>query len=354
MSLVLHIDASRWRDHLDRYVDSLPLGVDLVPVTKGNGYGFGNQVLATEAARLGSSTLAVGTYEEIGDVDDAFAGDILVLTPWRPHDAWATAMSDSGDPRVVHTVSRAEDVDALAGAPGDVRVVIEVVTSMRRHGVTPETLAPVLATASAAGLTVEGIALHLPLAGDQTEAIRLGRTAIAAAPEGAPVRALWVSHLSPSAAGTVAEAVGVPVRLRVATALWLGERGALSACGQVLDVHPVRRGDRVGYRQRRVSRDGHLVVVSGGTAHGIAMEAPTAASTVRQRVTSVARGVLEAGGRALSPFSVAGRQRWFAEPPHMQCSLLLLPAGVEPPRTGDELTVEVRFTTTTFDDLTWS
>jgi hypothetical protein len=53
--------------------------------------------------------------------------------------------------------------------------------------------------------------------------------------------------------------------------------------------------------------------------------------------------------RTLSPFSWAGRQRWFAEPPHMQVSLLFLPADVAPPAVGDELDVELRHTTTHFD-----
>jgi hypothetical protein len=79
------------------------------------------------------------------------------------------------------------------------------------------------------------------------------------------------------------------------------------------------------------------------------MEAPTAASTVRQRAISVARGSLEAAGLAYSPFTVAGKQRWFAEPPHMQASLLFLPAGVEPPEIGDQIPVDVRYTTTTVD-----
>jgi hypothetical protein len=39
----------------------------------------------------------------------------------------------------------------------------------------------------------------------------------------------------------------------------------------------------------------------------------------------------------------------FAEPPHMQCSLLVLPEGVAPPQVGDEVPVRMRLTTTTPD-----
>ncbi len=64
---------------------------------------------------------------------------------------------------------------------------------------------------------------------------------------------------------------------------------------------------------------------------------------------SLAKGGLEAAGLALSPYTVEGKQRWFAEPPHMQASMLFLPSSVTPPEIGDELGVDVRFTTTTFD-----
>jgi hypothetical protein len=63
---------------------------------------------------------------------------------------------------------------------------------------------------------------------------------------------------------------------------------------------------------------------------------------------------VEAFGRALSPFHVAGKQRWFAEPPHMQCSLVWLPATFDPPAVGDEVDVDVRMTTTAFDRIRWS
>jgi hypothetical protein len=52
----------------------------------------------------------------------------------------------------------------------------------------------------------------------------------------------------------------------------------------VVDVHPVKRGDRVGYRQRKVGKDGLLVVVSGGTAHGIGLEAPAVGDEVEVNV----------------------------------------------------------------------
>ncbi|HLT61138.1 MAG TPA: alanine racemase, partial [Microlunatus sp.] len=50
MPLTLHVDADRWRDHLKSFAAAHP---GLVPVAKGNGYGFGTETLAGEAAALG-------------------------------------------------------------------------------------------------------------------------------------------------------------------------------------------------------------------------------------------------------------------------------------------------------------
>lgn len=346
MSVTLHIAAEQWRGRVRRFVDdAAAAGVTVVPVAKGNGYGFGNAVLAAESARLGVTTIAAGTYEEVPAVEPGFGGDVLVLSPWRP---WTTG--GLGDDHVVHTVSRVEDLRRLATGDARPRVVVEVLTSMRRHGVAPADLAEVAKLVD--GVRFEGFALHLPLTGDHTaEATALARQAFEAAP--AAARTVWVSHLPAARAAVVGHDTGAEIRLRVATALWLGDRSGLTPRATVLDVHRVRRGETYGYRQRRARRDGTLVVVAGGTAHGIALQAPTAASTPRQRATALARGGLEAGGRALSPFRVAGKQRWFAEPPHMQCSMLWLPADVDAPAVGDEIPVDVRFTTTTFDELSW-
>jgi hypothetical protein len=50
-----------------------------------------------------------------------------------------------------------------------------------------------------------------------------------------------------------------------------------------------------------------------------------------------------------SPYTVDGRQRRFAEPPHMQASMLFLPDGSQVPAIGDQVDVRVRYTATTFD-----
>ncbi|KIX79172.1 hypothetical protein SF12_05940 [Streptomyces sp. MBRL 601] len=58
MALTLYVDTARWRDHHHQVREQFP---GIVPVCKGNGYGFGHERLAEEAIRFGSDILAVGT-----------------------------------------------------------------------------------------------------------------------------------------------------------------------------------------------------------------------------------------------------------------------------------------------------
>jgi alanine racemase len=345
MSLVLHVDGDRWRAHLRQVAEARP---GVVPVAKGNGYGFGLGRLARRADWLQADTLAVGTYSELDDVRQRYDGDLLVLSPWRPWDDDGAAATT--DDRVVHTVGRLADVHALAEAPGRPRVVLERLTSMKRHGFTARGLREAVEVAGDR-VRIEGASFHLPLdtGGNLAEAEQL-MTDVVAAGFGALAPTVWVSHLSATDLTTLAQQYpDFALRPRIGTELWLGDRGALRVTARVLDTHPVERGEQFGYRGRVLPRTGTLVVVSGGTAHGIGLEAPTGESSVRARVSTLARGGLDAVGLARSPYTVAGRARYFAEPPHMQSSMLFLPSGAEVPAVGDEVDVRVRFTATTFD-----
>ena len=141
MSLTLSVDGARWRRHLVQTTTALP---GIVPVAKGNGYGFGINHLARRCTWLDEQAdttgspidmMAVGTYLELQHAAPRFAGDLLVLTPWRPLGA-ALDVPETLSPRVIHTVSRTADVrDLLERAP-DARFVLEQLTSMRRHGMT--------------------------------------------------------------------------------------------------------------------------------------------------------------------------------------------------------------------------
>jgi hypothetical protein len=74
-------------------------------------------------------------------------------------------------------------------------------------------------------------------------------------------------------------------------------------------------------------------------------------ASLRSRAATAARGGLDALGFVRSPYTVDGKQRLFAEPPHMQASMLFLPQGPPVPEIGDRLGVRVRYTATTFDRI---
>ncbi|MFT4263260.1 MAG: alanine racemase [Nocardioides sp.] len=344
MSLVLSVDGGRWRAHLRGVADATP---GLVPVAKGNGYGLGLASLARRSAWLGADTIAVGTYAEVTEVASRFDGSVLVLTPWRP---WVGALAPELAKRVVHTVSRPEDVDALLEAQPGARVVLERMTSMRRHGMSAAELWSSAPAAARAGARVEGVTIHLPMDAppgrNEAEARALLDDVI-----GAGASTVWVSHLDAPALERLRTAYpDLVVRPRLGTSLWLGDRGALRVTSVVQDVHPIERSERFGYRRGR-GVSGHLLVVSGGTANGIGLVAPSGDASPRGRAAVLAKGAIEAAGTLRSPFSLDGRALEFAEPPHMQASMLALPRGSRVPEVGETVDVAVRFTTTTFDEI---
>ncbi|MGN6523258.1 MAG: alanine racemase [Actinomycetes bacterium] len=360
MPLHLDVDADEWRKHLDETVDRFP---GLVPVAKGNGYGFGIARLAEEGARLQQhspavDTLAVGDPAEVA-LAAAFPGDVLVLAPWDGQPDAASRTTSS----VVRTIASLDALEELTQArtPSRVALVVELLTSMHRFGLRPQDLgelATVLHRTDGSGDNVDlrGFALHLPL--DRPSGVdpvgeveawleRLRQVDL-------PVAQLWVSHLQPDELDRLVERhPEVRFRPRVGTGLWLGCREALTVRGDVLAVHRLTKGERFGYRQRAAGGEGWLVVVSGGTAHGVGLEAPRGARSLRARLSGLVRSAQVAAGRSRSPFRWEGAAVEFAEPPHMQVSMLWLPGGQRPPQPGDSLAAVVRHTTTLVDDVRW-
>jgi alanine racemase len=351
VSLTLTVDGERWRGHLRSVADATP---GLVPVAKGNGYGFTPGRLARRSEWLGVDTVAVGTYEELPEVASRFSGSLLVLTPWRP---FVPDVDPAIADRVVHTVSRSADLPALLGRRPGARFVLERMTSMRRHGLSAPELWDLAESARSSRGRLEGIALHLPLArgGHLAEVTRLMNDVVGMGLDRLGRReamTVWVSHLTEAELASLRTAYAdFTIRPRIGTSLWLGVRDALRVTATVLDVHAVRRGETFGYRSRSAPRSGRLLVVSGGTAHGVGLEAPTGDSSLRSRATTLARGGLEAAGFVRSPYFIDGKQCLFAEPPHMQASMLLLPSGARVPEVGEEIGVRVRYTTTGFDRI---
>ena len=391
MSFVITIDTPRWRAHQDRVRDArAAAGAGLVPVAKGNGYGVGNVRLAAETVRLGLPAVAVGTVYEAAAVLDAQPGlEVLVLEPFTLRSevesrAWHALSQRPGAERVLHTIASAQaaaELVELASPATPRRVLLEGITSMRRFGMTEDEVASTISLLAphieSGAIRLEGLALHLPIA--TPEHPRIGSMAMlhtsGPAPEPVVVGSarvhevvawgllwpsllanlagtadageLWISHLDDAECADVRTALpDLPLRARVGTRLWLGDREALQARGTVLAVHPTGEGQSAGYHQRRAPKDGHVVVVSGGTSHGVAMTAPRPALNVRQRAAAAGSGALEAAGRFRSPFRLpSGANAWFLEPPHMHVSMLRIPRGTIPPPVGEFIDCDVRFTT---------
>ncbi|GAA2064940.1 alanine racemase [Streptomyces albiaxialis] len=338
MALTLYVDTERWRAHQQSVIQQFP---GIVPVCKGNGYGFGHERLSDEATRFGADILAVGTTYEAARIKDMFGGDLLVLTPFRK-DEEPVPLPD----RAIRSVSSVEGVGLMRGA----RVVVEVMSSMKRHGITEEDLPKLHAAIDEVRL--EGFALHLPLdradGSDAVEEVIAWMDRLRAAR--LPLDTMFVSHLKPQEFSVLQQQFPqTRFRARIGTRLWLGDHDATEYRGAILDVTRVAKGDRFGYRQTKSGGDGWLVVVAGGTSHGVGLESPKALHGMTSRAKGVARAGLATVNRNLSPFVWAGKQRWFAEPPHMQVSILFVPSDAPEPKVGEELTAILRHTTTTVD-----
>jgi hypothetical protein len=340
MPLTLYVDRGAWRHHQMCVAEAEP---GLVPVAKGNGYGFTVPVLARAAAGLGVDQLAVGTAEEAASVLGVFSGEVIVL------EAYLDALDPPvADERIVRTAASVDAVRKLAGH----RMIIDCRSSLRRQGIATDELA--LAAEALGGQRADGFSLHLPLdrpaASDPVAETRSWVRALAGA--GFEVGTLYVSHLSRAEiAGLERDCPGTRFRPRIGTQLWLGEPAAVQARATVLDAFPVQRGDRLGYRQTRSRQDGWVVVVSGGTVQGVGLEAPRTLRGLAPRAKQLLRSGLAAANRTRSPFSWQGRKQWFAEPPHMLVSMLYLPRQVAPPEPGTELAADLCHTATHFDQV---
>lgn len=308
MTLRLTVHTAAWRQH----VNAVAAQVDgLVPVVKGNGYGFGRLELAGIAGEL-SDTVAVGSVHELAGLPTST--DAVVLTP-----ALAPPAVDA-----IMTVASTEHVDALAGWSG--RVVVKVTSSMRRYGAAPGAeLDALTTTARRAGLDVVGSSIHPPLAG--TDDDHLAEIA-SLLPACDPAVEVWVSHLTPDAYRRLPTTHRY--RLRLGTALWHGDKSTLQLTAEVLATRRVRGGDSAGYRLPTVPGDGWLVMIGAGSAHGVAP--------------------LDGG---MSPFHHRRRRIDLVEPPHMHTSMAFVPDGEPVPAVGERVDVQRPLITTTVDVVDW-
>jgi alanine racemase len=314
MTLRLTVQRAAWELH----VRSLAEAVDgLVPVVKGNGYGFGRPTLHAIAATL-SDFVCVGTVHELDAVAAAVTPVVLTPTLEAPP---STAM--------VLTVGSVADVDALSGWRG--QVIVKLQSSMRRYGAIPAALQAVATAARASGLEIIGCSLHLPLAGTEGERVAEVEAWIDHLDAHDTDLPLWLSHLhTQSYSALQARHTDRQFRLRLGTQLWHGDKSFLQLHADVLAVHDIRAGDRAGYQLVEVPHDGHLVLVGAGSAHGIAQLA---------------------GG--VSPFHFSRTRLSMLEPPHMHTTMLLVPTGTPCPVVGDQVDVQRPLIATLVDETEW-
>lgn len=311
MALRLTVQRTAWESH----IRSLASGVDgLVPVVKGNGYGFGRATLHPIAATL-SDVVCVGTIDELDSL--AASTTPMVLTP---------TLIAPDSTTVVLTIGSLEHVKALIGWQG--RVVVKLQSSMQRYGATASEFEQVVADALAAGLEVIGYSLHLPLAGSDLDRLAEVESWLERLDSRHP---LWLSHLQPESYSTLRNRYpDRRFRLRLGTQLWHGDKSFLHLHADVLAVREVTAGDRAGYHLIEVPFDGHLLMIGAGTAHGIATLADGA-----------------------SPFHFSRTRLALLEPPHMHTSMALAPVGSPCPAIGDEVDVQRPLISTHVDKVDW-
>jgi alanine racemase len=336
LTLRLTVDTAMWRAHVDHVVSSYSTGSPIVPVVKGNGYGFGRNVLArladdvmaSQPRRDGPAAIAVGTVHELAGLPSRVRP--VVLTP---PGAGTTRKWRDSPTRPIVTIGDPAHVAALDGWRGD--VLVKLASSMRRFGVAPHRLDDFERGARAAGLTVIGHSIHLPLAGDDGD--RAGEverwlTTLDTRRRPADDRSsLWVSHLGPDAHAALGEKWPnwrFPIRL--GTTLWHGDKSMMHLSADVVDVHAVPAGSVAGYHGTRVIADGSLVVIGAGSAHGVT--------------------VLDDGR---SPFHFQHRRLALLERPHMHTSMVFVRAGEPCPAIGDAVDVQKPLTMVAVDELIW-
>ena len=173
MTLRLSVASAAWHKHVRDTVATLG---DVLPVVKGNGYGFGRRALMSHAAEI-SGDVAVGTVHELADVPSTMRP--FVLTPVgagvvdarsaETVDATGAPITRSIRPDAVLAVASRHDLAVLKQIDAKNAVVIKVESSMHRYGVAPADAASLRAQAQTAGHEVVAWSLHLPLAGDAHE-----------------------------------------------------------------------------------------------------------------------------------------------------------------------------------------
>lgn len=315
MTLRLVVRRAAWHEHVARVASRTG---DLLPVVKGNGYGFGRPVLMAHAVRM-STTVAVGSVFEVGDVPAGTTA--LVLTPVG--DALPEALPQS----TIFTVGSRAHVDQLVRHGVTPRVVVKVASTMQRFGVAASDAADLAAYARSRGCEPVAWSIHPTLAGTDDDR---ARETISLASHLDPGLPLHLSHVVDGLATVRAALPRFAVVARLGTSLWLGDKSTVQLQCDVLERREYVRGTAIGYRASTLDGDGHVVVVGAGTSHG---------------VTTLPDG--------RSPFHFERTRLALVEPPHMHVSMLFAPTGQPTPYVGDRIDVQQPMTRVAVDLIDW-
>lgn len=356
MTFSLTVDRHKFDSNARSVIDSIhATGATVTAVIKGNGYGLGRRFLAHESRNLGISRIAVGTVYELAQALNDFDGEVLVLEPFSRLDLEAvgvwTAVIGPNSHRVIATI--ACDDFALAKRSGITRVLIEGRTSMNRFGVSLND-APGLFSTNPHGINVVGLTLHFPrrLNASPVQETETWIDMLSRLDSRAGQMEVLLSHVTSDDLGVITSRAGdrFIFGVRVGSSLWLGDPTAFTASGTILEIRrDLERGSGFGYRQRRGRSNKALLVVSGGTSHGVALSAPSAPTGFLSAIRFAVNALTELCGRERSPFRVSGRNARFAEPPHMHQSMLW--CDDLNLRAGDKLECVIRKTVATFDEI---
>jgi alanine racemase len=318
VTLQLNVDSAAWRRHVSETAKSLG---DLIPVVKGNGYGFGRATLIEHAQNI-SRDIAVGTIFEAHDLPSDCRA--FVLTP-----VGKALPSDKNLAKdIVLTVGSVVHVQNLRAANWQGDVVIKLRSSMNRYGADLSELKTLVTAVQAAGLIQIGWSVHPPLDGTpQSHANEIGNI-ISGVNSDLP---WFVSHVdAESLVDLRKKFANKSIRVRSGTQLWLGDKSMFELNADVLDARPVKSGAVVGYRNITLHQDGTLVMIGAGTSHGVQLV-----------------------GAELSPFHFNSTRLSLVEPSHMHTSMVFVPANQTAPKPGDMVDVQQPLTRVYPDIISW-
>jgi alanine racemase len=328
MSLQLRVQRGAWYRHVEDTLNRFGGPEVVIPVVKGNGYGFGRSALVRRVYDIGGHHFGAVFGVAVGTVHEAagFAGAVSPMTVLTPE---IGALPPHLAADTVLTVGSRAQVMNLARQGWEGPVVVKLQSSMRRYGVDPAEFAPVVNLVNRAGCRVVGHGLHLPLAGDDAQRVAEIEQWIPYLDPEIPVA---ISHVEPETFADLRDRFGeYRWMIRLGTRLWHGDKSMLHLGATVVERYGVTAGDRVGYHATPCPVDGEVVVVAAGSAHGVAPHTDGA-----------------------SPLHFGRKRLLLVEPPHMHTTLALVAQGDPCPEVGERVDVQCPLTRVDVDEVIWS